>query len=133
MPQSADTTASPPSVTISSTGWSDPVVRISRHRSRAWASSLRPSTITRSVSGASRSALPSAGRTLTEWLSSASPGSTSADGCSAPVRSSRVLKDPPRGAGLVSDVIVGPVAPLVCGWARISNMTGPLTAFQHPW
>ena len=28
-------------------------------------------------------------------------------------------------AGLVSDVVVGPVAPLVCGWARISNMTGP--------
>jgi molybdopterin converting factor small subunit len=25
----------------------------------------------------------------------------------------------------VSDVVVGPVALLVCGWARISNMTGP--------
>ena len=40
MPQSAATTDRPPSVTTSSTGASLPVVRISRHRSRAWASFL---------------------------------------------------------------------------------------------
>ena len=36
MPQSAVTTDRPPSVTINSTGTSEPVVRISRQRSRAW-------------------------------------------------------------------------------------------------
>ncbi len=65
MPQSWATTARPPSVTMSSTGTSEPVVRISRHRSRASARSWRPSTSSRSESGASSRALPSAGRILT--------------------------------------------------------------------
>ena len=58
----------------SRTGTSVPVVRISRHRSRAWARSWRPSTSSRSESGASSRALPSAGRILTWWPSSASAG-----------------------------------------------------------
>ncbi len=91
MPQSAATTASPPSVRISSTGWSEPVVRISRHRSRAWASSRRPSIRTRSDAGASSRALPSAGRILTWCGSSARPGSTSAEGWVVLVSRSSVL------------------------------------------
>src|SRR6478735_271116 len=78
-----------------------PVARISLQRSRACARSWRPSTSRRSASGASRRALPSAGRMRTWWPRSARPGSTSADGCRALVRSRSVLMTGllPFGAG----------------------------------
>ena len=91
MPQSAFTAARPPSVTIANSGQSRPVVRSSRQMLLACARSRRASTRTASAGGASTSADASAGQDADRVQQQARAGSTSADGSSTLVISSRSL------------------------------------------
>ena len=70
-------------------GLESPVARSTRHSDLAWASSERASTRTTSPAGALTSAVGSAGRIRTWWLSRPSAGRTSALGASALVSSRR--------------------------------------------
>src|SRR5450759_3242073 len=90
-PHSALTAASPPSVTIAKSGQSRPVVCRSRQMLLACARSRRASISTASAGGASTRADASAGSTRTGCSKSPRAGSTSADGSSTPVISSRSL------------------------------------------
>src|SRR5204863_288102 len=90
-PHSALTAARPPSVTIAKSGQSRPVACSRRQMLLACTSSRRASTSTASAGGASTSADASAGSTRTGCSRSPSAGSTSADGSSTLVISSRSL------------------------------------------
>src|ERR1039457_3441844 len=90
-PHSALTAASPPSVTIAKSGQSRPVVCRSQQMLLACARSRRASISTASAGGASTRADASAGSTRTGCSKSPRAGSTSADGSSTPVISSRSL------------------------------------------
>src|SRR4051812_234201 len=89
-PHSADSPASPPSVSTAKTGAVMPVVCMSRVSERAAMRSRRASTSTASVGAVSSRAEISSGATRTVWDSRPSAGSTSAEGCIALVRSRRV-------------------------------------------
>ncbi len=89
-PQSEESAVSPPSLAITSSGDSLPVVSISRHSDRAPTRSRRASSRITSAGGASSSAVASAAATLTEWGSSSSAGRISPDACMSLVSSSKV-------------------------------------------
>ena len=89
-PQSAEKAARPPSLAMTRSGESLPVVSIKRQSERAPTRSRRASSRMMSAAGASSSAVASAWATLTECGSNSRAGRISADACMSLVNSNKV-------------------------------------------